>query len=107
VDATPAPTLPAQLDVFLTGDNHFLGSSLPIGSEPSIAAAFDLFRNANHARRIAWRGLEETTWIANMHSTARRTASFQAAGDANDHGKRGTLSNLLRIGRTSHQITAL
>jgi hypothetical protein len=67
--APPAPAAPAQLDVFVsTGDNHFLGSSLPIDSEESIGATFDLFQRANHARRIYWRGLEEAAWIATMHA---------------------------------------
>jgi hypothetical protein len=60
---------PRQLDVYVsTGDNHFLGSSLPIDSPASIEATFDLFRDFQHARRIYWRGLEEATWIATMHA---------------------------------------
>ena len=67
--AVPSPPAPPQLDVFVsTGDNHFLGSSLPIDSEASIGATFDLFQRVNHARRIYWRGLEEATWVATMHA---------------------------------------
>lgn len=56
------------MDVYVsTGDNHFLGSSLPIDSPASIAATFDLFKSVNHARRIYWRGLEEACWVATMH----------------------------------------
>jgi hypothetical protein len=59
----------AQMDVFIsTGDNHFLGSSLPIDSPGSISATFDFLREVNHARRIYWRGLEEATWIETMHA---------------------------------------
>src|SRR3954468_17937988 len=58
---------PRQLDLFVsTGDNHFLGSSLPIDSPGSIEATFDLFRDFQHARRIYWGGLEEATWISTM-----------------------------------------
>ena len=74
-ETTEAPAIPsspstsAQLDVFVsTGDNHFLGSSLPIDSEASIEATFDLFQQANHARRVYWRGLEEAAWVATMHA---------------------------------------
>ncbi len=64
-----ADTGPAQLDVYVsTGDNHFLGSSLPIDSPASIGATFDLFQNVNHARRIYWRGLEEACWVSTMQA---------------------------------------
>lgn len=56
------------IDVYVsTGDNHFLGSSLPIDSPASIEATFDLFRDVQHARRIYWRGLEASSWIETMH----------------------------------------
>ena len=59
------------MDVYVsTGDNHFLGSSLPIDSPASIEATFDLFKNVNHARRIYWRGLEEACWVSTMHARA-------------------------------------
>lgn len=58
---------PSRLDVYVsTGDNHFLGSSLPIDSPASIEATFDLFRDAQRARRIYWRGLQEACWLATM-----------------------------------------
>lgn len=63
------PAKPIVMDVYVsTGDNHFLGSSLPIDSPASIEASFDLFKNVTHARRIYWRGLEEACWIATMHA---------------------------------------
>ena len=63
----PAPGAEPILDVYVsTGDNHFLGSSLPIDSPASIETTFDLFKNVNHARRIYWRGLEEACWLSTM-----------------------------------------
>jgi HEAT repeat protein len=57
------------VDVYVsTGDNHFLGSSLPIDSPASIEATFDLFRDVQHARRIYWRGLEASSWLETMHA---------------------------------------
>src|SRR4051794_33228150 len=68
---------PANLDVFVsTGDNHFLGSSLPIDSPASIAATFDLFQNVNHARRIYWRGLEEACWVSTMKARPENCRYF-------------------------------
>lgn len=62
-----APAVPARLDVYVsTGDNHFLGSSLPIDSPASIAVTFDLFRDVQRARRVYWRGLEEACWLRTM-----------------------------------------
>jgi hypothetical protein len=67
VDAA-APDEPL-IDVYVsTGDNHFLGSSLPIDSPASIEATFDLFRDVQHAKRIYWRGLEASCWLATMHA---------------------------------------
>jgi len=55
------------IDIYVsTGDNHFLGSSLPIDSPASIEVTFDLFKEVNHARRIYWRGLEAACWIATI-----------------------------------------
>lgn len=57
------------IDVYVsTGDNHFLGSSLPIDSPASIEATFDLFRDVQHARRVYWRGLEASCWLETMHA---------------------------------------
>lgn len=65
------------IDVFVsTGDNHYLGSSLPIDSPASIAATFDLFKNVNHARRVYWRGLEASCWLATMHARAENPRYF-------------------------------
>jgi HEAT repeat protein len=67
--AAAAIAAPERLDVYVsTGDNHFLGSSLPIDSPASIEATFDLFRDVQHARRIYWRGLEEACWLSTMHA---------------------------------------
>ena len=70
--ALVCPILPAAepiIDVYVsTGDNHFLGSSLPIDSPASIAATFDLLRDVNRARRIYWRGLEEASWVSTMRA---------------------------------------
>ena len=69
-----SPALPGQspapvLDVYVsTGDNHFLGSSLPIDSPASIEASFDLFKTVNRARRVYWRGLEASCWLATMQA---------------------------------------
>lgn len=65
------------MDVYVsTGDNHYLGSSLPIDSPASMEATFDLFQRVNRARRVYWRGLEASCWLATM--TARPSASSPA-----------------------------
>ncbi len=57
------------IDIYVsTGDNHFLGSSLPIDSPASIESTFDLFQKVHHARRIYWRGLEASSWLATMEA---------------------------------------
>jgi len=57
------------IDIYVsTGDNHYLGSSLPIDSPASIEATFDLFKNVNHPRRVYWRGLEASCWIATVQA---------------------------------------
>jgi hypothetical protein len=48
-----------------TGDNHWLGESLPVDSPASIEASFDLLARLG-MRRVYWRGLEEATWIDTM-----------------------------------------
>ena len=48
-----------------TGDNHWLGESLPIDSPTSIEASFDLLARLG-VRRVYWRGLEEATWVDSM-----------------------------------------
>lgn len=65
------------VDVYVsTGDNHYLGSSLPIDSPASIEASFDLFREVNHARRIYWRGLEASCWLATMQARPENPRYF-------------------------------
>jgi HEAT repeats len=73
----PGPGAEPVMDVYVsTGDNHFLGSSLPVDSPASIEATFDLFKNVNHARRIYWRGLEEACWISTMHARPENPRYF-------------------------------
>jgi HEAT repeat protein len=65
------------MDVYVsTGDNHYLGSSLPIDSPASIEATFNLFKDVNHARRVYWRGLEASCWLATMHARAENPRYF-------------------------------
>ncbi len=65
------------IDVYVsTGDNHFLGSSLPIDSPASIKATFNLFRDVQHARRIYWRGHEASCWLETMHARAENPRSY-------------------------------
>ena len=45
-----------------TGDNHWLGQSLPIDSPASIEASFDLLDRLG-VKRVYWRGLEAATWV--------------------------------------------
>ena len=45
-----------------TGDNHWLGSSLPIDTPGAIDASFQ-FMKALGVRRVYWRGLEAATWV--------------------------------------------
>jgi len=61
-----------------TGDNHWLGVSLPIDSKASIAASFDMLADVYGVRRIYWRGLEEAAWVETAHVREEncRYASF-------------------------------
>lgn len=66
---TLATALPAQpvIDAYIsTGDNHWLGSSLPIDSPQSIADTMDFLQKVNGVQRVYWRGLEEATWVQSM-----------------------------------------
>ncbi len=45
-----------------TGDNQWLGQSLPIDSPASIDASFDLLHRLG-VKRVYWRGLEAATWV--------------------------------------------
>ena len=45
-----------------TGDNQWLGQSLPIDSRASIEASFDLLHRLG-VKRVYWRGLEAATWV--------------------------------------------
>jgi hypothetical protein len=54
------PTLDAYIS---TGDNHWLGSSLPIDSPRSIEDTFEFLQKACGVKRVYWRGLEEATWV--------------------------------------------
>jgi len=65
------------IDIYVsTGDNHFLGSSLPIDSPASIDATFDLFRDVHQARRIYWRGHQATCWQRTMHARPENPRSY-------------------------------
>jgi HEAT repeat protein len=48
-----------------TGDNHWVGSWLPIDSKASLEASFDFFKKLG-MRRVYWRGLQEATWLETM-----------------------------------------
>jgi HEAT repeat protein len=76
--ADPPSSKPVILDCYIsTGDNHWLGSSLPIDSKASIEATFDLFKKLG-MRRIYWRGLQEAAWLETMQFREEncRYASF-------------------------------
>lgn len=61
--ATQASGRPWPMDIYVsTGDNHWLGQSLPIDSPRSIADTFQFFADLG-IRRVYWRGLEEATWV--------------------------------------------
>lgn len=45
---------------FSTGDNQFIGRHMPLDSEASIAATFDLLQNVYGVDRVYWRGLQTT-----------------------------------------------
>jgi hypothetical protein len=75
-DAPPAK--PPILDCFIsTGDNHWLGSWLPIDSRASIEASFELLKRLG-VRRVYWRGLQEAAWLETMQFREEncRYASF-------------------------------
>ncbi len=56
------------VDQFISsGDNHFLGNSIPVDSRASIEATFDMFKGVFDTRRIYWRGLQGTAWVKTMH----------------------------------------
>lgn len=55
----PSPLLHCYIS---TGDNHWLGQSLPIDSPASIEASFDLLQRLG-VKRVYWRGLEAATWV--------------------------------------------
>lgn len=57
--STPQPCLYCYIS---TGDNHWLGQSLPIDSKASIEASFDLLDRLG-VKRVYWRGLEAATWV--------------------------------------------
>ena len=59
VDAADQPPLHCYIS---TGDNQWLGQSLPIDSPASIDASFDLLHRLG-VKRVYWRGLEAATWV--------------------------------------------
>jgi HEAT repeat protein len=60
----PSPELGCYIS---TGDNHWLGESLPIDSKASIEDSFALLARLG-VRTVYWRGLEEATWMDTMIS---------------------------------------
>ncbi len=63
-----APAAETPLHCYIsTGDHHWMAAALPIDSQASINASFDMLR-AQGIRRIYWRGLQEATAIATMHA---------------------------------------
>ncbi|MFA7005013.1 MAG: HEAT repeat domain-containing protein, partial [Verrucomicrobiia bacterium] len=76
--ADAPPPKPPILDCFIsTGDNHWMGSWLPIDSKASIEASFDLLKRIG-VRRVYWRGLQEAAWLETMQFREEncRYASF-------------------------------
>jgi len=59
------PATPPTGCFISTGDNHWLGESLPIDSKASIEDSFDLLARLG-VRCVYWRGLEEATWMETM-----------------------------------------
>ena len=69
---------PSGLGAYIsTGDNHWLGSWLPIDSPEAIDTSFDLLARLG-VRRVYWRGLEEAAWLETGHVREEncRYASF-------------------------------
>lgn len=61
--AEALPPKSVVLDCFIsTGDNHWVGSWLPVDSKASIEASLDFLKRLG-VRRIYWRGLEQATWV--------------------------------------------
>lgn len=61
--ATQASGRPWPVDIYVsTGDNHWLGQSLPIDSPKSISDTFQFFSDLG-IKRVYWRGLEAATWV--------------------------------------------
>lgn len=60
---TPPPVFDAYIS---TGDNHWLGSSLPIDSARSIEDTMEVLQKVSGVQRVYWRGLEEATWVRSM-----------------------------------------
>ncbi|MCX6898628.1 MAG: HEAT repeat domain-containing protein [Verrucomicrobia bacterium] len=76
--ADAPPSKPPILDCFIsTGDNHWMGSWLPIDSKASIEASLDLLKRVG-VRRVYWRGLQEAAWLETMQFREEncRYASF-------------------------------
>jgi len=46
-----------------SGDNHYIGTFLPLDSPAAIAASFDLLKDVFGTRRIYWRGLQESSYV--------------------------------------------
>jgi|GEM_PF-1775747 len=46
-----------------TGDNHYIGTFLPLDSPAAIAASFDLMKDVYGTSRIYWRGMQESSYV--------------------------------------------
>ncbi len=58
------PRASAVIDHYSSsGDNHFVGTFLPLDSPAAIAASFDLMKDVYGTRRVYWRGLQESSYV--------------------------------------------
>ncbi len=74
--ATSAEEPPLLHCYISTGDNHWLGQSLPIDSPASIEASFDLLHRLG-VKRVYWRGLEAATWVEGHRERPESVRYFQ------------------------------
>lgn len=64
----PKAEAPLPIDQLIsTGDNHFLGNSIPVDSQASIEDTFEMFKQVYNTKRIYWRGLQEASWVLKSH----------------------------------------
>ena len=71
-------------NVFISsGDNHWLGESLPMDSEQSFRDGIQFLKDAMGMKILYWRGLQEAAW-AKTHVV--RDENFRYASMLRDHG---------------------